>query len=157
MINFMVEMQPWHWLAGCFLILGLEALGAGGFLLGVAVACLGQAALDFLIPEMSWSMQLGSFGVQALIYTVLWWVYFRKSGVGDGVDLLNNRAAQQVGQTVVLEDDIPCGVGRIQIGDTLWKVESSVALKAGTIVRVTGVSGMTLLIDAGPDEPVNKT
>ncbi len=145
-MEYLTELQPWHWLVLCFVLLGFEALGTGGFLLGAAAAGVVQAFIVWLVPSMDWPAQLGVFGVMTLVFTVGWWVFFRKSGQNSKDPLLNNRAAQMIGRVVVLETDLPGGHGRIQIGDTQWKVLANSTLSSGTMVMVSGAEGMTLLL-----------
>ena len=149
-MDFLTELQPWNWLILCFVFLGFEALGAGGFLLGAAVAAVLQSALLWMMPELSWPWQLGIFGLLTLAFTVCWWMFFRKSGQNTEEPLLNNRAAQLKGRILVLEQELPGGFGRVQIGDTKWKVQAADTLQAGTTVIVTGSDGMTLLIGQKP-------
>ena len=146
-MDFLTVLQPWHWLVFCFLILGMEALGAGGFLLGAAAAAALQALLFWLMPDMSWMFQLSCFGVGTLVFTIGWWVLFRKPGTNSDEPLLNDRAAQMVGRIVVLDQALPGGHGRVQIGDTKWKVRAGETLEAGTTVVVTGSEGMTLTVE----------
>ena len=138
-MDLLTELQPWHWVILTFLLLGLEAMGAGGFLLGAAVASIVQAVVLWLAPDMGWAMQITVFGFGTLIFTVCWWVFFRKSGQNSEELLLNNRAAQQIGRIFVLESDLPGGHGRVQLGDTLWKVEAAESLSAGITVVVFGL------------------
>ncbi|MCL6269706.1 NfeD family protein [Sansalvadorimonas sp. 2012CJ34-2] len=150
-MDFLTELQPWHWVILTFLLLGLEALGAGGFLLGAVVASLLQALILWLAPDMSWAAQFSIFGAATLVFTICWWKFFRKSGQNTEEPLLNNRAAQQVGRVFVLEHDLPGGHGRVQLGDTMWKVKASETLHAGTTVIVSGAEGMSLQLNThGP-------
>ena len=48
---------------------------------------------------------------------------------------------------MVLDQNLPGGHGRVQIGDTKWKVRANQTLEAGVTVKVIGSEGMTLLID----------
>ncbi|KEQ17735.1 NfeD family protein [Endozoicomonas numazuensis] len=146
-MDFLNTLQPWHWLIVAFLCLGLEALGAGGFLLGSAAAAFLLAAVLWLLPETGWAWQLVWFAVGSLIFTVAYWKFFR--GVNEKSDYpqLNQRAAQLIGRVVVLENDLPGGQGKIQIGDTLWSVKAVGHLEKGCPVIITGAEGMTLLID----------
>ena len=50
-----------------------------------------------------------------------------------------------VGSHLTLQDDIEIE-GRIQIGDTLWKVRSEESLKKGDRVEVTDAEVSTLMI-----------
>jgi membrane protein implicated in regulation of membrane protease activity len=147
-VDFLQTLQPWHWLIVAFLCLGLEALGAGGFLLGSAVAGFLMAFLLWLLPDLSWAWQLSWFAVFSLMSTVAYWKLFRKVNEKSDHPQLNQRAAQLVGRTVTLEDDLPGGQGKVQVGDTFWKVRASQTLEKGTTVIITGSDGMVLLCEA---------
>ncbi len=152
MIAFLTELQPWHWLILCFVLLGLESLGAGGFLLGAAVAAVVQSGLLWLFPDQSWAVQLGLFGTGTLVFTLVWWVFLRKPGQNTAEPLLNNRAAQLIGRVFVLDQTLLGGHGRVQLGDTKWKVQAESTLEAGTTVVVDGAEGMTLLIKVAAEQ-----
>ena len=148
MVEFISSIQPWHWLIVAFLFLGMEALGAGGFMLGSALAALLLAALLWLLPELSWGTQLLYFGGLSLLLTVAYWKLFRTVNEKSDADpQLNDRAAQLIGRVVEVSETIPHGQGRIQIGDTRWKVQASETIEAGSQITVTGSEGMTLLIE----------
>jgi len=57
--------------------------------------------------------------------------------------LLNRRSEQMIGRTATLTEPIRDGRGRVQLGDTLWRV-SGPDLPAGTRVRVTGAADTDL-------------
>jgi membrane protein implicated in regulation of membrane protease activity len=59
--------------------------------------------------------------------------------------VLNQRGLQYVGQVFDLVEPIENGVGKVRIGDGVWKV-SGPALASGTTVRVTGVDGAVLTV-----------
>lgn len=139
-------LQPWHWLILVFLFLGAEALGAGGFLLGSAIAAAVVSLWLWLVPEMGWPVQLLMFGIGSLLFTLAYWKLFRNVNNKNDSPELNNRALQLVGRTITLEHDLPAGQSRLQIGDTLWKVESDRNISQGCKVSVTGHRGMVLLV-----------
>ncbi|MET4694355.1 NfeD family protein [Endozoicomonas lisbonensis] len=147
MMEFLSAIQPWHWLIVGFLFLGLEALGTGGFLLGTALAGVLLAALLWLFPGLSWSWQLVWFGLSSLVFTVAYWKLFRRVNERSDNQQLNNRAVQLVGRVVEVSEPLTHGQGRVQIGDTLWKVKASETIEAGTQVVVVGADGMTLLVE----------
>ena len=146
-MDFLTSLQPWHWLIVGFLFLGLEALGSGGFLLGSALGGLLLALVLWLAPGMSWGAQLILFGVSSLVFTVAYWKFFRKVNEQTDRAQLNDRAGQLVGRVVDLQDTLKHGQGRVQIGDTLWKVQASETIEAGSQVVVVGTDGMTLLVE----------
>lgn len=63
---------------------------------------------------------------------------------------LNQRGTQAVGRVYLVEEAIVAGRGKIRVGDTLWPVEGR-ETPAGTPVRVTGVNGTVLQVEA--DQP----
>lgn len=146
MIEFLSSIEPWHWLIMGFLFLGMEALGTGGFMLGSALAALLVALILWLSPTLDWSWQLVCFGVGSLTFTVGYWKLFRKVNEKTDHHQLNNRAAQLIDRVVEVNESLAHGQGRIQIGDTLWKVKANESIEAGTQVIVTDTEGMTLLV-----------
>ncbi len=145
-MDFLNTIQPWHWLIIAFLLLGAEALGAGGFLLGSAAAALLIAAALWL-ADISWAWQMVLYGVFSLIFTIAYWKFFKKLNDQSDHPELNNRASQLIGRIFELEQDLPNAQGRVQIGDTFWKVQASKPLKKGDLVAVTGCHGMVLIIE----------
>ncbi len=95
---------------------------------------------------MGWPVQLLIFGIGSLLFTLAYWKLFRNVNNKNDSPELNNRALQLVGRTITLEHDLPAGQSRLQIGDTLWKVESDRNISQGCKVSVTGHRGMVLLV-----------
>ena len=88
------------------------------------------------------------FAGLSLIYSWLYFQFFRKRTVDETDNrLLNNRAAQLVGTVVEASAAVQDGAGRIAIGDTLWSVRVDGDVAEGEKVRVTGADGMDLLIE----------
>ncbi len=151
-MDFLHELQPWHWLIIVFVCLGLEALGAGGFLLGTAAASALLALLLWLIPDISWPAQLVYFGIASLLLTLAYWKFFRKINEENDYPQLNDRSSQLIGTVIVLDHDLAAGPGKIQIGDTFWRVQSSTSVARGESVLVTGNKGMVLIVARQNDE-----
>ena len=141
-----ITLEPWHWMILLFVLLGAEALGAGGFLLGSAAAAAVVSLWLWLVSDMSWPTQLMIFGIGSLLLSLAYWKLFRKVNNKSDSPELNNRASQLIGRTIVLEHDLPAGQSKLQIGDTLWKVESDRPVPQGSRVSVTGNQGMMLLV-----------
>jgi membrane protein implicated in regulation of membrane protease activity len=45
-----------------------------------------------------------------------------------------------------LANEVLAGQGKIQIGDTLWKVKTEGNIQAGDLIEVCDADGMTLLV-----------
>jgi hypothetical protein len=62
---------------------------------------------------------------------------------------LNVRGQQYVGRSVVVEQAIENGRGKVRVGDTLWSAEGPDA-PAGARVTVTGSKGTVLVVALMP-------
>lgn len=137
----------WYWVSFGLLLLVGEALGAAGFLLGAALAAVLVGVLVLVAPDMGWREQVFGFASLAVFFSVVYWKRFRKFNESTDKPQLNLRLQQMVGTTQMLESAVEEGVGRLQAGDTLWKVHCKQALPAGTRVRVIGVKGTHLVVE----------
>ena len=137
--------EYWHWLVLGFLLLGAETFGVGGFLIGMAVAAFALAVLRLFL-SLSWENQLIIYAFCSAACTWVYWQYFRNFNQQSDKTLLNDRAAQLIGRSVVLDKALVGGEGKIQIGDTLWKVKSSVDCNVGDTLEVIATEGMTLVL-----------
>ncbi len=143
-----MENLSWElWLAFGVALLAAEALGASGFLIGAAVAAIAQAILVWLMPELSLVSQIVIYAITAVIATVVYFQVFRDVQADDDTPPINARTARMTGTIFTLDEDIE-RTGRVQIGDTYWKVETPTAIPAGTEVEVTSTKGMALVIQS---------
>ena len=147
-MEFLTSLQPWHWIILSLALFGAEALGASGFLIGAAIASLGLGLLTLLVDGLGWELQATLFALSAVACSVIYWRFFREYNERTDHPQLNNRAAQLIGKTITLEQGLVNGEGRIQLGDTFWKVRSEQPLSAGETVVIVATDGMTLLLEA---------
>ncbi len=146
MIEFFEAMQFWHWIILAIVLIAGEALGAAGFLLGAVMAALEVALISYIWPDLTWQQQLSLFAVLALLCSVWFWYRFKSFSQTTDLPKLNNRAAQLIGREFALTQEMTGGQGKMQVGDTLWRVESEINLPVGTQVKVIGSREMVLLI-----------
>jgi membrane protein implicated in regulation of membrane protease activity len=145
-----VELGPWNWIVLGFALLALEILVPGVFLLWIGIAALIIGANSLLMWDAAfwtWQVQVISFLALALVSA---YVGSRVMGGRNTVSdqpLLNLRGEQLIGRTATLTEPIRDGRGRIQLGDTLWRV-SGPDLPPGTRVRVKAASDSELIVEA---------
>ena len=60
--------------------------------------------------------------------------------------LLNERASRYIGHEAVLNEPITDGIGRLALGDTVWRVAGP-DLPAGQRVRVVGADAALLKVE----------
>lgn len=145
-MEFFTELTYWHWLILVLLLLGGEAMGASGFLLGAAGAAATLVVLNLINDDLSWQMQFSVFGVVTVFLSWRYWQQFRSFNEKTDRPNLNDRAAQLVGRTLTLSKDLQNGEGKEQIGDTFWRLQANSDLKAGAQVEITGTKDRVLQI-----------
>lgn len=145
-MEFFTELTYWHWLILVLLLLGGEAMGASGFLLGAAGAAATLVVLNLINDDLSWQMQFSVFSVVTVFLSWRYWQQFRSFNEKTDRPNLNDRAAQLVGRTLTLSKDLQNGEGKEQIGDTFWRLQAASDLKAGAQVEVTGTKDRVLQI-----------
>lgn len=143
-MSILADLGPWTWLILAAVLLVLEVIAPGIFLMwfGLAAAITGIVAFGF---DVSWQWQLVLFCVLSLTAVLIAWKYLRKHPLESERPLLNDRAVQLIGQTFDLIDPIVNGRGSVKIGDSIWRVQGP-ELPKGTRVKVTGADGTVLKV-----------
>jgi membrane protein implicated in regulation of membrane protease activity len=138
----MAELGPWNWMVLGIILLGLEIVLPGVFMLWIGIAALIVGAVS-LLP---WQAAFWGWQIQVLVFLVLSLLsaYAGKKLMGARTQasdqpLLNRRSEQMIGRTATLVEPIRNGHGRIQLGDTFWRV-SGPDLPAGARVRVVAAT-----------------
>lgn len=137
-----LELGPWNWMVLGIILLVLEIVLPGVFLVWIGIASL----IVGVISIFAWESGFWTWQTQVLLFLVLSVAsaFAGRRLAGPRKDdsdqpLLNRRGDQLIGRTATLAEPIRNGRGRIQLGDTLWRV-SGPDLPAGTQVRVTAVA-----------------
>lgn len=135
----------WFWLTLGGLLLAAEMLGTSGYLLWSGLAAVAVALIEWLLP-ISWTSQGIVFAVMTLFSAFFWhrWMRYRESS--QVANTLNQRGNQLMGMQLTLDNALKNGLGHVRIGDSSWRVQADSDLPAGTPVIVTGVVGITLMI-----------
>ncbi len=143
------ELGPWNWMVLGFVLLALEIVVPGVFLLWIGLAALVVGAVSLAIWEAGfwiWEVQVVVFLVLSLISAFAGKRIITGRGNDTDQPLLNKRGAQLVGRTATLSEPISNGRGRIRIGDTTWRVAGP-DLPAGATVRIVSVADLELVVE----------
>lgn len=135
----------WSWVVAGLVLLGLELVVPGGFLLWMGIAGILTGILVLFQP-LPWGVQWLIFGVLSLASILLWTRLTRKRGSQTDKPHLNNRTEAFIGHESVLDHAIVDGFGRLALGDTVWRI-SGPDLSAGTRVRIVGAEGAVLRVE----------
>jgi len=145
MLEMFAELGVWDWFIAGGLLLVLEVLAPGVFMLWLGLAAL-LVGIISLFVDWSWQAQFIAFAVFSVLAIPLW----RRlaTGVGEKTDqpFLNRRAEALVGRIFTLEKPIVDGSGTIGIDDTVWRITGS-DIPAGSRVKVTRVDGTALHVE----------
>lgn len=144
MYDIIVSLGNWNWFILAGILLALEIMVPGAFMLWLGLSAMLVGAISFAVA-WSWQTQLVAFAVFAIASVPLWRRVAR--GTEQPVDrpFLNRRAEAFVGRTFTLEKPIVAGNGTVRIDDSIWRVAGP-DLPAGSRVTVTAADGATLTV-----------
>ncbi|QDZ11548.1 NfeD family protein [Devosia ginsengisoli] len=145
-IDFIAANGPWAWIVAGLVLLALELVVPGGFLLWMGISGI-VTGLVVLFQPIVWPLQWLIFGVLSLVTIAIWVRWTRTRPAATDRPYLNRRADHFIGQEAVLEQPIQQGFGRIVLGDTVWRV-SGADMPAGQRVRIVGNEGAVLKVEA---------
>ena len=148
MMQFLTNLEYWHWLALALLLIIIEMVAPSAVFLwfGVAAGVLGVALL--LIPSMAWQVQLILFSVLSVGSLLAWRSYAKKHPPADNkYPTLNKRGDDLIGRVFTLDEGIVNNYGKLRVDDTMWKIRGS-DTDAGSRVRVTAVDGTVLVVES---------
>jgi membrane protein implicated in regulation of membrane protease activity len=139
---------PWNWFFLVVVLFLLDTIVPGVHFLWFRIAAVGAGVLS-LATGIAWQWQIVAFGVFS-VAAALWVRRFAQPDVmkSDMPDL-NARGRQYIGRSLMVEEAIECGRGKVRVGDTLWPAEGPDA-PVGASVTVTGARGTALMVDGAP-------
>lgn len=144
------ELGPWAWWVLGIVLLILEVLMPGVFLVWIGIAAIITGALSLLLWESAfwtWHAQWLVFATLSLVAVVIGRRIVNTRGTASDQPYLNQRGQSLVGRTATLEQPISEGRGRIRLDDTIWSVQGP-DLPVGAQVRVTASNGRDLTVEA---------
>ena len=145
-VNAIGSYGPWAWIVIGVVLLALELVMPGGFLLWLGVAGI-VTGLAAMFQPIDWPFQFLIFGGLSLVFIVGWMRWFKPRERPSDKPFLNNRAEAFVGREAVLNEPIRDGFGRLSLGDTIWRVTGP-DLPAGRKVRIVSADGAVLKVEA---------
>ncbi|MEM7078199.1 MAG: NfeD family protein [Pseudomonadota bacterium] len=145
-MDLLTHITPYHWFALGLILLGAEMLGAAGFLIGAGIAALAMGVIVWLAPELPLTAQVLTYAFAAGVATLSYFHVLKDMRRREADFGLNDVAHRLLGHQFTLDVDLEAGLGKLQIGDTLWKVSSAAPLSKGTRVTVVDTDVQTLTI-----------
>jgi membrane protein implicated in regulation of membrane protease activity len=141
------NLGPWIWIILGLVLMGLELVAPGAFLLWLGLAAMLTGLIDWVFG-LSWQAAALVFAVLSVGAVLVGRAVTRdRDDEKGGRPALNRRGQSLVGHVFTLESPIIGGSGRIRVDDSSWRV-SGPDMAAGATVRVVRVDGATLVVEA---------
>jgi membrane protein implicated in regulation of membrane protease activity len=135
----------WNWFIVAVLLFILETIVPGVHFLWFGLAAVIVGVLTF-VTGIEWQWQVLAFALISVL-TVFWVRKYARPDVAiSDLPDLNVRGHQYIGRSLVVEQAIQNGRGKVRLGDSVWAVEGPDA-PAGTRVTVTGARGTVLVVE----------
>ncbi|MBM6594914.1 NfeD family protein [Microvirga pudoricolor] len=142
-----VRLGGWSWIILGVVLIGLELVAPGAFLIWLGIAAVATGLLGMVL-DLSWQVAALAFAGLSVVSVLAGRAVNRPSRHDDTTaSLLNRRGQALVGRVFVLEAPIRDGEGRIRVDDSSWRVTGA-DQALGTRVRVVRVDGATLVVEA---------
>lgn len=135
----------WAWLSLGVLLVALEILVPGFFMIWLGLAALATGVVAWIFAP-SVPIQLGVFAILSLVALFGARTWLNRNPIESSDPLLNQRGSRLIGEVVMLTQAIENGRGRAKVGDSEWAVRGPDAAQFAK-VRIIGVDGGTLLVE----------
>jgi inner membrane protein len=140
----------WIWGAIGAVLVVVEMLVPGYFLIFPALGAMAVAGLGFVLP-LDFAGQIVLFtAVTALLFALCFRLYRSLMVAGDVPSMVNS-PDRLLGAVAVVDEPITAGRGKIRLGDTVWLARGP-DLPRGAAVTVTQVDGTVL--EVAPRQPI---
>ncbi len=144
-----VELGPWAWWVLGLVLLALELMVPGVFLVWIGMAAIATGLVSLALWETGfwiWEVQALVFAALSVAAILIGRRIVARTETVTSEPFLNRRGESLVGRTALLKEPIEQGRGRIRLDDTTWSVTGP-DMPAGTQVKITASSGRDLLVE----------
>jgi inner membrane protein len=151
---FFTGLGAWAWIIIGLLLVGLELVVPGTFMIWLGLAAIATGIIAGIF-DISWQAGMIVYAVLALAAVALGRWVTRKPDrrKAQPEPELNRSDRALIGQSLRLETAIVDGIGRVRVNDSSWRVTGP-DMPAGERVRVIGMNGATLEVEAEQAPPV---
>lgn len=146
MLELFASLGVWDWFIAGALLLVLEVLAPGVFMLWLGLAAMLVGAISLFV-DWTWQAQFIAFAIFSVLAIPLWRRLSLEGSEKTDQPFLNRRAEALVGRIFTLEKPIVDGSGTMRIDDSVWRITGA-DIPAGSRVKVARVDGTALHVEA---------
>ena len=143
MTGFLESLEFWHWLVLGVVLAIIEVFAPGAFFLWLGISSAIVGSVLWLMPGISWELQLLFFAILSVASVVVARRYLTAHPLETDLPNLNQRGQQYVGRVFTLIEPVVNGQGKIRVDDSTWKITCA-DCEAGTKVIINGAEGVVL-------------
>lgn len=143
-MSFFSQLGAWNWFILGGILLALEVLAPGAFMLWLGLAAIATGVVSFILP-LSWQIQIVVFAILSVISVLVGRKFQPRANVDSDKPFLNRRHDALIGRVFTLDEPIVHGAGRVRVDDSTWRVTGP-DCPAGTKVKVERTDGATLIV-----------
>ena len=136
------------WLVLAVVLFALEFFAPGVFFMWLGFAAVVLGGITFIVPDIGTSMQLISFAILGVGFVFVGKTVLKRSPIQSEDNTLNKRGGQYVGRSCEVVEPFKNGRGRVKIEDTIWGATGDGKFKVGDNVKITGVDGTRIQVEA---------
>lgn len=141
------DMDPgWWWLIGGVILLIAEIIAPGFFLIFIGAAAIATGVFVLLL-DLGPAAALALFALYTAVAVAVGRKVYANKPVNSTDPFLNDRSARLIGRSVTVVEAVDEHGGRVRVGDSEWSARGGPA-EAGALVRITGVDGNCLKVEA---------
>jgi inner membrane protein len=144
MLQALTGLGGWIWLILGMVLMGLEMLAPGMFLIWLGLAALATGVIAGL-AGLGWQAASLLFAMLAVLAVIAGRRVMAARAANDPASTLNDPARRLVGQQFRLDRPLIGGEGQLKVGDSVWAVTGP-DMVAGAQVKVLRVEGSTLIV-----------
>lgn len=138
--------SPWPWVIAGAILIGLEIVAPGVFLLWMGLGAIAVGLSVLVAPDLPLPWQLLIFAVAMLGSISIGFLIQRRSRVSASGTTLNHELDALVGRQVEAIAAFSDGRGRIRVGDSSYAARCASPVARGQALRITGRSEDGMLI-----------
>ncbi len=136
----------WLWMIGGVILLIAEIMAPGVFLVWIGIAAI-VTGLFAVLFGIGLAGQLGLFALYAVLAVLVGRRFYAVRDVEHSGPRLNHPSERLIGRRVLVVTAVDEDSGRVRVGDSEWSARGGPA-QPGDRVRITGVEGNTLIVEA---------
>lgn len=136
----------WYWLSAALLLLLLEVLIPGAFLMWIGLGAAGVGVFLFIFPAAALAWQLIALAV-SVTAAVLLGVAWQKKSRHQNPHGLNQGLASYVGRHAKASQDFVQGQGRVRLDDSSFVAHSDEPITTQQAVRIIAVDAQGFKVE----------